>query len=81
MVARKTAGSAKDLVKSDATAAQKGRGSRLQHILVSRGCRGVGKKLKSKCCKSYKEGKACKECPKLAGLTKKQKKKFLARYR
>jgi hypothetical protein len=38
-------------------------------------------KLKSKCCKNYrKKGKACKRCPVMARLTKKQAKKLVKRY-
>ena len=41
----------------------------------------MGKKLKSKCCKSYKDGKACKDCPKLAALSKNKRRRLLAKYR
>lgn len=41
----------------------------------------MGKKLKKECCKSYKEGKPCKDCPKLAALGKKKAKKLLEKYR
>ena len=38
-------------------------------------------KLKSKCCKKYKEGeKACRRCPKMAHLTAEERKKLLRRY-
>lgn len=41
----------------------------------------MSKKLKPKCCESYKKGeKFCKDCPKKARLGKKQRRKLLARY-
>ncbi len=37
---------------------------------------------KHKCCKSYKKkGKACKGCPKTAGLRKRKRKRLLRKYR
>lgn len=42
----------------------------------------MSKKLKSKCCERYKTGKKpCKGCPTVAGLSKKKRKKLLAKYR
>jgi len=34
-------------------------------------------KLKSKCCKSYKDGKFCKRCPKAAELSQQEQLKLL----
>ena len=37
--------------------------------------------LKNKCCKSYKKkGKACKSCPVIAIMAKKEKRKFLHKF-
>jgi len=42
----------------------------------------MSKKLKPKCCESYKEGKKlCSDCPKKARLGKQERKKLLAKYR
>lgn len=41
----------------------------------------MSKNLKSKCCKSYKEGKPCKDCPKVEQLGKKKAKKLFDKYR
>ena len=38
--------------------------------------------MKSSCCEKYKSGKkACKECPTLAALSKKERKKLRHQYR
>lgn len=38
-------------------------------------------RLKKKCCKRYeRKGKACKNCPTIALLSKKERKKFLRPY-
>jgi hypothetical protein len=38
-------------------------------------------RLKKKCCKRYeRKGKACKSCPTMALLSKKERKKFLKQY-
>lgn len=39
----------------------------------------MGKK-KSECCEKYKKGKPCKDCPYLASLPKKKRKKVREKY-
>jgi hypothetical protein len=42
---------------------------------------GVRMSLKKKCCKRYeRKGKACKHCPTMAFLSKKERKKFLRKW-
>lgn len=42
----------------------------------------MGKKVKSKCCKRFEDGKElCKDCPKRLELSKKERKRLLAKYK
>ena len=42
----------------------------------------VGALMSSKCCKSYrKKGKSCKNCPVVKCMNKKQRKKFLNKFK